>query len=647
MTSISKLIVGGFKSIRERTEIPIAPLTFLFGPNSAGKSAVLGAAEALRKRISMMFDGAGIESYVSGASDVYGKQVHKRPLTHSTEAADLVSVHLGARLEGFSVVHPSVLFDCSCSAAAKALFGALHGSSVEVEVVEHGRVDLEYSNEPKYDGIESFLRVDGIDLLWFVHQENAGQKGLPQNLYENIFTVDQDSAFAAVVIGKTGVAPNELGSVRINFLHPLWEMTSIASSQDDLANFHHGDALTSDSEREKFANLLFGIKSKISNPEFEFLKQTIAVSGQWLCIGAGVRDFLTSGDWRRALLPPIASSLALQDLEMDQEVLEKFLNLVKSVNVVLTVMNDLCKPILMEVMDELEVVAVDGDRDVLKTVNVTFSFSADEVSDSLCGPFVSSYANWLATRHAGEYILPFRRKSFDVWRAERKGDYKFGVELRKENLIKIRAHDDFVNAALKQNLFGLRRYQVKPAVWRITTTTLLDRDAESDTEFLDEDNMDEVSSFKVQLYLEDQNGRRLDFDEVGSGISYVLPILASLHGAKTSWIAQPELHLHPAAQCEMGDVFLRAFNRGHFSVVETHSEHLLLRVLKRIRQTTRGVQIDDDLKCAPEAVSVLYFDPQEDGSTHIKQMRVSRLGDFKDRWPNGFFEERSRELFDE
>ena len=62
--------------------------------------------------------------------------------------------------------------------------------------------------------------------------------------------------------------------------------------------------------------------------------------------------------------------------------------------------------------------------------------------------------------------------------------------------------------------------------------------------------------------------------------------------------------------------------------------HILLRVLKRIRQTTKGAAIDADLKCPPEAVSVLYFDPQEDGSTRVKQLRVTRLGDFKDRWPD-------------
>jgi predicted ATPase len=215
----------------------------------------------------------------------------------------------------------------------------------------------------------------------------------------------------------------------------------------------------------------------------------------------------------------------------------------------------------------------------------------------------------------------------------------------EDELETIRARADFVNDMMSQSLFGSRRYKVKPAMWMITTKTLLHRDRTKEEMYEYEE--DETETLKVQLYVEDQNGRRLDFHEVGSGISYVMPILVSLHGAKTSWVAQPELHLHPAAQCEMGDVFLRAYHRQHFSVVETHSEHLLLRVLKRIRETTRGADIDDDLKCLPEAVSILYFDPKEDGSTEIRQMRVSRQGDFMDRWPNGFFEERGRELFDE
>ena len=193
-------------------------------------------------------------------------------------------------------------------------------------------------------------------------------------------------------------------------------------------------------------------------------------------------------------------------------------------------------------------------------------------------------------------------------------------------------------------IFGVRSYQVKAEVKSITTKVWLDRDLQN---LIDEGEDLEEMDLEVQLYLEDQNGRCLNFTEVGSGISYLMPILASLQGAKTSWVAQPELHLHPSAQCELGDVFLRAFNHGHFSIVETHSEHMLLRVLKRIRQTSQGFPLHEDLKCPPEAVSVLCFDSQPDGGTQIRQMRVTRLGDFKDRWPNGFFEERGRELFDE
>ena len=50
------LIIGGFKRIQERTEIPLAPLTLLFGPNSAGKSAVLRAMNELQRRLQLKDD---------------------------------------------------------------------------------------------------------------------------------------------------------------------------------------------------------------------------------------------------------------------------------------------------------------------------------------------------------------------------------------------------------------------------------------------------------------------------------------------------------------------------------------------------------------------------------------------------------------
>jgi hypothetical protein len=156
--------------------------------------------------------------------------------------------------------------------------------------------------------------------------------------------------------------------------------------------------------------------------------------------------------------------------------------------------------------------------------------------------------------------------------------------------------------------------------------------------------------FIVQLFLQDSHRRRHRIDDVGSGIGYVLPVLIEVHDG--SWnaspciIQQPELHLHPALQAALGDVFISACSEKQI-IVETHSEHMMLRVLKRIRQTNDGVSIAKELKVRGEDISVLYFDPSIDGHTTVKRLRISNGGEFMDRWPHGFFAERDAELFDE
>lgn len=164
------------------------------------------------------------------------------------------------------------------------------------------------------------------------------------------------------------------------------------------------------------------------------------------------------------------------------------------------------------------------------------------------------------------------------------------------------------------------------------------------------DDAPELPASIVRINLVDSKGRKFSFDEVGSGLGYVLPVLCS--AAKHSWgpvlIQQPELHLHPALQAAMGDVLVDASRQGYSTlIVETHSEHLLLRVLKRVRQSSASAQIPDQLRIASDEVTVLYFNPLPDGTSEVKHLRVSRDGDFMDRWPRGFFEERDRELFDE
>jgi predicted ATPase len=139
----------------------------------------------------------------------------------------------------------------------------------------------------------------------------------------------------------------------------------------------------------------------------------------------------------------------------------------------------------------------------------------------------------------------------------------------------------------------------------------------------------------------------LDFREVGSGLSFIFPILASLSTSKLSIVEQPELHLHPRAQCEIGDVFIYAASKKNQSVIETHSEHLILRLSRRIRETTKGILLREELELSSSDVVIHYFKPNGDGTTSIHKIRFDSHGEFLDLWPDGFFAERDSELFDE
>ena len=216
---------------------------------------------------------------------------------------------------------------------------------------------------------------------------------------------------------------------------------------------------------------------------------------------------------------------------------------------------------------------------------------------------------------------------------------------------------DFVNRQLRSDLFTDRGYQLAFDLCEI----LPPADAASgvngskyrggDFDSIDMSGSVEVGMSALMLgTLIDNGGRRLRFEDVGTGLSCVVPVLVGLY-SNFSFIQQPELHLHPALQSALGDVCIEAAlptTKESVQIIETHSEHLLLRILKRIRQSGSGkLKGGASVAVDPYYVAVLYFDPQPDGSTKVKRIRITEDGEFIDRWPKGFFEERGKELFDE
>lgn len=137
--------------------------------------------------------------------------------------------------------------------------------------------------------------------------------------------------------------------------------------------------------------------------------------------------------------------------------------------------------------------------------------------------------------------------------------------------------------------------------------------------------------------------------DVGIGISQVVPVLVTaLQGDRQLLaIEQPELHLHPKLQAELGDLFIEAALRDpkHIVILETHSELIPLRLMRRIRES-----ITSDAKNAirprirSKDVAIYYIESYQ-GATITTLLELSKEGQLLDPWPDGFFEEGFHERF--
>ena len=135
--------------------------------------------------------------------------------------------------------------------------------------------------------------------------------------------------------------------------------------------------------------------------------------------------------------------------------------------------------------------------------------------------------------------------------------------------------------------------------------------------------------------------------DIGVGISQLLPVVVAAldpHRPGITAIEQPELHLHPGMQVELGDLFAQPVNDGCIFLLENHSEHLMLRLLRRIEETHRGELPEGKPALKPDQVSVVFLE-QVDGEVQATRLRIDETGEFIDRWPQGFFDERDDELF--
>jgi hypothetical protein len=250
---------------------------------------------------------------------------------------------------------------------------------------------------------------------------------------------------------------------------------------------------------------------------------------------------------------------------------------------------------------------------------------------SYARPLDEHYQYLAEVAHA-ELIM--RTSKHDFWGGDHAAKHVSPVKSRAKIL-------DRVNHHLQKSLFTEKLYQLTCASTLMVPIDLRENDPWSYYAL--------AQPAAVRLFLQDSTGQKVDLHDVGSGVPFVLPVLYAVSAQGFIGVQQPELHLHPALQSSLADVFVEELHRegcGQF-VVETHSEHFLLRLLRRIRNTEKGKSLSEDLKLTNDQIAVYYFDPQVAGGTFVSRQLVTPLGDFYNDWPRGFFSERNDDLFDE
>ena len=132
-----------------------------------------------------------------------------------------------------------------------------------------------------------------------------------------------------------------------------------------------------------------------------------------------------------------------------------------------------------------------------------------------------------------------------------------------------------------------------------------------------------------------EGSSEVNLTDVGFGLSQLFPVIVEcFYVPRNSTIIfeQPEIHLHPSVQAGLADLFIETIqareegeNRNIQLLVESHSEHFLRRLQRRIAEE----QLSQD------DVAIYFCEPGPQGSS-IRELDVDLFGNISN-WPPAFF----------
>ncbi|MUG33321.1 AAA family ATPase [Psychrobacter sanguinis] len=614
---ITQISLTNFRSFKETQVFDLAPVTLIFGPNSAGKSSIFSALFYVQQILEkgqcnpMYIDALG-KKYVGGFINL----VHKRNLESTIKIK--IKYELEKQSEGASYGYLYDLIESELDITLASPIEQTQTISIELEIAWCKRkkdayvkayvVEFEDDEIAVIEIIEDKPTITWLNyihnLMWPKNHSNwlKSFKVHAHFIHSyNFLTIHGIDVYASPL-------PDQLINIGNAFMY-LPESTNIDRSKGIIEQL---EALTAEDRDSQLMvtdtcyvsalHRLINSKHSQDKPTEVLIDNTIGISS---IHDYEFRHFPIKLLEAEDALPPIGRklkcSLNIEDIKKQE------------------IVSELLSDILVAPLDNL-----------LAILNKSISIGPiRKIIDANYQPLpYIEQKDWFDGSAAWSYLEQAdldTLKKIHTWMSdEDKLNLGYGI-------------------ALKEVQSTVKTFNINNTSSKIDADNRLEVKVYDKPDFISSNEGHEEKKYRYTI-IDKFNQIPVTPSEVGTGVSQLMPLIIAAVSQEGGIVAceQPELHLHPRIQVAIADLLTQNIDNVNY-LVETHSEHLILRLLKRIRQHTDN-ELPEGLDFIKKNdVAIIYLEPTKEGVIANK-IGITEDGEFTDNWPHGFFSERRQEL---
>ena len=638
---ITQIALTNFRSFKETQVFELAPVTIMFGPNSAGKSSIFSALfyiqQILEKgQCNPMYIDALNKKYVGGFKNL----VHKRDLDstikikikydlgHSDSKSysylyDLIESELDIKLASpiNEVKSITTEFEIAWSKTNNNAYVKTY--LVDFDDIEMADITCDEQLEPSItmlNYIHPLLWPENHS-SWLKKQEDSKA---PVHTYTQleIYQIDNHD-------NSEPISHAELFGLKSLESYNVVDQKMILDSDKSKAHYKeiYGDEEFDADKYTQYASEV--IESKLTKLSYNLSSDDYYVSA--------LHKLIHSREWHKNSSFTLIHKHRYADEEREYSFLHKPIKLLDSMSALpllgqklitsLDIIDIKEREIISELLSNVLVAPLDNLLEILKK-----SISIGPIRKIIDAnyqplPYIEQ-KDWFDGSAAWSYL---EKADLDVLK-------KINTWMSDEDKLNLG-----YGIALKEVQSTIKTFDIDKTDSKTNEDNNLEVKVHDDSDFISSNKGQEEKTYHYTI-IDKFNKIPVTPSEVGTGVSQLMPLIIAAVSQEEGIIAceQPELHLHPRIQVAIADLLTQNIDKANY-LIETHSEHLILRLLKRIRQHTDN-ELPQGLEFIKKSdVAIIYLEPTENGVI-VNKIGITEDGEFTDNWPHGFFSERRQEL---